>query len=300
MKFVQIGILIALVVCGALLFMVWKGRTPEPAAETIPTATEQAPVPSEPAAAAPATETAPAAQEQSKPAPTTKRSSAPAAATKTAPAMGTKSEPAPVVKETTPQPEQRVAETRTPAAPVTPPAPPPPRKVTVQAGTLIPVRVGETLDSSKMQVGDTFTATLDQPLSVDGLVIAERGARVEGKVSEIEQSGRVKGVAAMAIHLTKLRTNDGQSVLIETDVYRKLAPQTRGKDAKKVGIGAGLGAVIGAIAGGGKGAAIGAGVGGAAGAGTAAATRGDPAVIPVETRLEFRLNSPVTVTEKVK
>ncbi len=299
MKLVQIGILIALVVCGALLFMVWKGRAPEPAAETIPTATEQAPVPSEPAAA-PATETAPAAQERSKPAPTTKRSSAPVAATKTAPAMETKSEPAPVVSEPTPQPEQRAAETTMPVAPMRPPAPPPPRKVTVQAGTLIPVRIGETLDSSRMQVGDTFTATLDQPLNVDGLVIAERGARVEGKVSEIQQSGRVKGVAAMAVHLTKLRTSDGQSVLIETDVYRKLAPQTRGKDAKKVGIGAGLGAVIGAIAGGGKGAAIG------ARRGAARLVRALP-LQPVGSRrhsggntLEFKLNSPVTVTEKVK
>jgi len=59
-----------------------------------------------------------------------------------------------------------------------------------------------------------------------------------------------------------------------------------------------IGAAIGAIAGGGKGAAIGAGVGAAAGVGGAMATRGKPATLPTETRINFRLSAPVTVTEK--
>jgi hypothetical protein len=63
-----------------------------------------------------------------------------------------------------------------------------------------------------------------------------------------------------------------------------------------VGIGAGVGAAIGAIAGGGKGAAIGAGAGGAAGTGTVLATRGDPAVLPSESLITFKLQAPVTVT----
>jgi hypothetical protein len=59
-----------------------------------------------------------------------------------------------------------------------------------------------------------------------------------------------------------------------------------------------LGAIIGAIAGGGKGAGIGAGVGGAAGAGDVLLTRGKDAVIPVETKLTFRLQEPVSITEQ--
>jgi hypothetical protein len=66
----------------------------------------------------------------------------------------------------------------------------------------------------------------------------------------------------------------------------------------KIGIGAGIGAAIGAIAGGGKGAAIGAGAGGGAGTGLVLATRGDPAVIPGESQLTFRLQGPITVTKR--
>jgi hypothetical protein len=170
--------------------------------------------------------------------------------------------------------------------------------VTIAAGTLLSVRLAETLDSGKLKAGDTFTATLDKPLIVDGFIIADRGARVEGRVLEAEQAGRLRGVSSLSIHLTRLHTSDGQVVQIPTDPFRKEGETSRGADAKKVGIGAGIGAAIGAIAGGGKGAAIGAGIGGAAGAGTVAATRGREVVLPVETRLDFRVSGPVTITEK--
>jgi hypothetical protein len=166
------------------------------------------------------------------------------------------------------------------------------------AGTLLSTRLAETLSTEKVQTGDTFTGTLDKPLVVDGLAIAERGTRVEGRVVEAVQAGRVRGVALLSIRLVRLLTSDGQRVDIQTDVFRKEGETTKGQDAAKVGGGAALGAIIGAIAGGGKGAAIGAGVGGAAGAGTVAATRGKPAVLPVETRIDFRLSQPVQLTEK--
>jgi hypothetical protein len=178
------------------------------------------------------------------------------------------------------------------------PAPPPPRKVTLEAGTLISARLSETLDSAKMQSGDEFQATLDAPLVVEGLVIAERGAKLTGKVLEAQQAGRVKGLSAITVELAQLTTSDGQKVKVQTETFRKEAEKTTKKDATKVGIGAGIGAAIGAIAGGGKGAAIGAGVGGATGTGVVLATKGDSAVIPVETKIDFRLSAPVTVTEK--
>jgi hypothetical protein len=163
---------------------------------------------------------------------------------------------------------------------------------------LLSARLSETLESDKMQPGDSFFAVLDSPLVVEGLVIAEKGARLEGRVVEVEQAGRVKGRAALGIQLVRLHTSDGQRVAIQTETFRKEAEATKREDAAKVGLGAGLGAAIGAIAGGGKGAAIGAAAGGAAGTGAVLATRGKPVVIPVETRIDFRLNHPVTITEK--
>jgi hypothetical protein len=161
------------------------------------------------------------------------------------------------------------------------------------------VRLGETLSTQRSRAGDTFTATLDQPLVVDGFVIAERGARAQGRVVESDPAGRVHGLAQLSLELTQINTSDGQKVRVNTAAFKKQAESTKKKDATKVGIGAALGAAIGAIAGGGKGAAIGAGVGGAAGAGDVMLTRGQAAEVPVETRLTFRLSEPVTITEKL-
>jgi hypothetical protein len=115
---------------------------------------------------------------------------------------------------------------------------------------------------------------------------------------ESQQAGRVKGLASIALELTSLKLSDGQHVEISTDSFTKRGPESHGSDAEKIGGGAALGAIIGAIAGGGKGAAIGAGVGGAAGTGAVVGTRGKPAVLPSETRISFRINNTVTITER--
>jgi hypothetical protein len=171
--------------------------------------------------------------------------------------------------------------------------------VTIPAGTLLSVRVDETLRSDKNQNGDSFKATLDQPLVIDGFVIAERGSKVEGRVSAVDPGGRVKGVANMTLELVRLTTSDGQRIRLQTETFARQAERSAKSDAAKIGVAAGIGAAIGAIAGGGKGAAIGAGVGGAAGTGGVMATRGKAAEIPAETRLSFRLREPITITEKL-
>ena len=183
---------------------------------------------------------------------------------------------------------------------IPPPPPPTPHSVTITAGTMLSVRLGETITTQKNQSGDSFMATLAQPLVVDGLVVAERGARVEGRIVELERAGKVKGLSKVVLELTKLTTSDGQHIRIRTASFNKQGDPSLKKDAVKVGIGAALGAAIGAIAGGGKGAAIGTGVGGAAGAGDVMMTRGNDAVIPVETKLTFRMEEPVTITERLR
>jgi len=195
---------------------------------------------------------------------------------------------------------QPPAEAAKPAA-VEQPAPPKrePRTVTVPAGTLVPVRLRDSLSTERHSTHDAFFATLDAPLIVEGLVIAERGALVRGRVVEAAGAGRVKGRAALVLQLDELSTADGQKVEIRTDAFRHEAESGVKSDVAKAGVAAGIGAAIGAIAGGGRGAAIGAAIGGAAGAGGAMATRGKPAELPSETRLTFRLSEPVALTEKL-
>jgi hypothetical protein len=182
--------------------------------------------------------------------------------------------------------------------PELPALPAPPVQVTLRAGTLLSAHTVEGLSSERNSEGDTFTATLDQPLAVDGWVIAERGAHLEGKIVQSRSPRRAKGSSNLAIELTQLVTSDGQRIPIETETFEKRGDSSTGRDAAKVGAGAAIGAAIGAIAGGGKGAAIGAGAGGGLGAGDVMLTRGKPAAVPAETHINFRLRNSVTITER--
>jgi hypothetical protein len=172
------------------------------------------------------------------------------------------------------------------------PVPPEVHKVTLNAGMLIPVRLVDSLSLERNQVGDRFTATLDRELDADGFVIAERGARVEGRVVIADRSAKTLG-----IELTSVATSDRQEASIQTERFDKHNEPDRAEDLTKVGAGAVIGAVIGGLAGGGKGAAIGAGVGSGAGAGGVMLGR-KPITLPSETRITFRLRAPLTITEQ--
>jgi hypothetical protein len=206
--------------------------------------------------------------------------------------------PAPAPEPVAPPPPPPAPAQPVDVAPPAPPPPPPPRQVTLTAGTYIPVRLIDSLTTERNNPGDTFAANLDSPLVVDGLVIAERHARVEGRVVSSDKGGKVKGTAVLSIEITRIHLSDGQTIDVHSDSFTKHADETHGTDAAKVGGGAAIGAIIGAIAGGGKGAAIGAGAGGGVGAGDVLLTRGKPATLASETRITFRLDQPLTVTEK--
>ncbi|MCH7978224.1 MAG: hypothetical protein IH935_04510 [Acidobacteria bacterium] len=176
-------------------------------------------------------------------------------------------------------------------------AAPQPRSATLAAGTALRIRTTSEINTDSNLSGESFTATLEEPLVEGAWVIAPQGSTVEGRIVEADKGGRVQGVARLAIELTQLHTADGQTIEISSNTFTVEADTTKKDDATKIGIGAGLGTVIGAIAGGRKGAAIGAATGAGAGTGVVLATRGDAAVIGSETVLDFELQSPVTITE---
>jgi hypothetical protein len=182
------------------------------------------------------------------------------------------------------------------AVPSTPPPPPPPRKLTIPAGTTLAVRLVDSIDSEVSQQGQTFHATLDSPLAVDGEVAIPAGYDVEGHLVEVKSAGKFAGQSVVALQLDRISAG-GKYYSLQTDQYRRQG-SSRGKNtAAKVGAGAGIGAIIGAIAGGGKGAAIGAAAGGGLGGGVQAATKGQQIKLPSETVLNFTLQAPVTVIE---
>lgn len=169
--------------------------------------------------------------------------------------------------------------------------------LTFPAGTPVSIRLGETLSSDRNHSGDNFYGALDQPLVIGASVIADRGDRVEGRITEARTAGRIRGSPELGVELTSFRTLDGQVVAIHTAAYVRRESKGVFGPGGKIGGGAVIGAAVGAMAGAGVGAAIGAGVGSVAGVGSALVTRRKPLVIPVETLLTFRLDQPATVTD---
>ena len=147
----------------------------------------------------------------------------------------------------------------------------------VPAGTDLKVRINDTLSSKNSRIGDRFTATVINPSRFDE-------ARVNGHVSSIQKSGKIKGRTSMNLAFDSVELRDGRRGVLHgyvTRVYGEGSGRADNEDGvesnsrtnqtvKRAGVGATVGAIVGGIAGGGKGAAIGLLVGGAGGAGSLA------------------------------
>jgi hypothetical protein len=166
--------------------------------------------------------------------------------------------------------------------------------VTIPADTTVEVRMIDSVDSERTRLGQTFRASLDEPIVVNGQQVVPRGADVICKLVDDQQSGKIQGRTVLTLALSTIQINGRLVDVTSTDVTTQSG--SRGaRSAKVVGGTAALGAIIGAIAGGGKGAAIGAGSGAAVGTGAEVLTKGQTVKIPSETRLTFRLQQPVQI-----
>lgn len=175
-----------------------------------------------------------------------------------------------------------------PAAPV-PAAPPPPvaaasGPVTLNAGTVLLVRMDETV-SSRDAKGKRFSTTLQTDLLVNGSRVVAAGSKVYGRVANVQQAGRLVGYSMLDLRLSDL-TLGGSTVPIVTGAY---AERGSGSGAKTVKA-AGAGAIIGNNTGNGS-----SGDGAAIGVGVAALKKGETVVVSAGELLEFRLDQPVTI-----
>lgn len=171
---------------------------------------------------------------------------------------------------------------------------PAPQPIVIPAGTDIEVRVDQDLGSKISRTGDTFTATIAHPVTVNGQVVIPQDAQAQGLVVNAKPLGRFAGKAELALRLERIQVgNHSFPVMTST-----IASVHKGK-GKRTGImaggGAGLGALIGGLAGGGKGALIGALAGAGAGTAGSAFTGNKNIVIPAETLLTFRTEQPITM-----
>jgi hypothetical protein len=161
-------------------------------------------------------------------------------------------------------------------------------------GTVLTVRMIDPVDSQVNHIGETFRASIDEPVVVGINQVIPRGADVAIKLVDDRQSGKITGKTELTLDLVSVAVN-GRVIDVNTQTVTRESSSRTGRSEKVIGGTTVLGTIIGALAGGGRGAAIGAASG--AGVGTAAqvATKGQRVHIPSETRLTFTLEYPVRI-----
>jgi hypothetical protein len=164
------------------------------------------------------------------------------------------------------------------------PSGPVPANITIPTGKVIFARLNEPLSSDHNHPGDTFTATLDQPIVVDGWVVARRGETIVGTVTQAQKAGRVKGVSHLGLELTDITIVDGNQMPVKAELWNGSAGTSHGNDAAAIATSTGAGTIIGA------------GAGALAGIGLVLLTRGKPTVLGPEYPLSFRLKEPLTIS----
>ncbi len=164
--------------------------------------------------------------------------------------------------------------------------------VEVPAGTQLVVRLIDSVNSERDSLGQTYRASVDQPVIVNGQTVIPRGSDVIATLIDAKKSGKIEGRTVLTLDLKTLTVNGRTYDIVTTGVSQ--ASSSRGaRSAKVIGGATALGAIIGAAAGGGKGAAIGAGSGAAVGTAAEVATSGQKVRVPAETRLTFTLQNPI-------
>jgi hypothetical protein len=220
--------------------------------------------------------------------------------------------PAPIV---TGMPAAAPAVTTPPpsAPPIAPPSAPPasqpvaaapaaPRAAVrnIPAGTNLQVRNNEAISSQSAQDGQTFSGVVvEDVVDSAGRIAIPRGSNATLVVRNAAGQGKMQGRAELVVDVGSVTVGGHEYRLDTSDVERegKQGVGVNKRTGAFAGGGAALGGIIGALAGGGKGAAIGALSGAGAGTVTQSVTRGKGAVIPSETVLSFKLETPVHIHE---
>lgn len=96
---------------------------------------------------------------------------------------------------------------------------------TIQEGTVVRVRLIETLDSRTANTGDMVTLEVADPLLVDGVMVIEPGAKVTGKIIDAVKNKSLGRKGKLDFTIDFVKAKDGQNIPLTSNV------REGGKDA---------------------------------------------------------------------
>jgi len=99
--------------------------------------------------------------------------------------------------------------------------------ITLPKGTAISAAARQTLATDKNKVGDTFAASLTQPIQVDGKTVVPKGAQVTCRIVKVKKNELKVTLASVVIH--------GKSYPLDTNSITgpKSQPKSNGKGTDK-------------------------------------------------------------------
>jgi hypothetical protein len=168
------------------------------------------------------------------------------------------------------------------------------REIVIPSGTVVHVRMIDSIDSDRNTTGQVFRGSLDSPIRINHQIVLPRGSTAYVRLVEAESAGRIKGRSELKLQLDRITVGD-HTYPVRSSIVEFRGKSQGKKTAKSAGIGAAVGGGLGALFGGGSGAAIGAGLGAGAGVATRAAKNGQQILVPSESLVQFRLASPLRV-----
>src|SRR5467141_3542848 len=177
--------------------------------------------------------------------------------------------------------------------------------IEIPAGTVFDVAMTTPVDTRTSNVGDRVEGTLTAPITRDGTVLADAGAKVSGEVADVQRASKHKSKedrASIALEFNTIETVDGPKRLhatVNNAEGKLVAKSTSTRDKLLIGGGAVAGAIVGKAAGGStKSTIIGAVGGAAAGTGAVLVAKGHELEIPEGAKVSLRVDQPIAIVER--
>ena len=183
-------------------------------------------------------------------------------------------------------------------------------KHVVPAGTTLHCRLAETISTKLNYQGDRFTASVTEPLIIDGYDVIPVGSTIEGRIARLQRPGRIKGVGEMRLAVEQITFPDGHSYALNAVLLNAYGAEgtrvvgqegnlkgsnSKLKDLEEIGVGMGGGGLLGTLIGGFHGAVIGGAIGGGAALVDTFRRRGKELTIPAGTQLNYQLTRALEV-----
>ncbi len=177
----------------------------------------------------------------------------------------------------------------------------------IPAGQILHCRLTATLSTGIDKTGDPFTATVSEPLSVEGQSVIPAGSILQGRITELDRPGHLKGVGQMLLSVESIRLPSGAAIPVSATLVGEHGahgakvvneegtiegPNSRLRTLAVIGGGTAAGGLVGAIF---HATPWGLAVGGAAGLVDRAMHRGKDLNLPAGTGLDFELTRNLTL-----